>query len=145
MDGNVGIGFAIPSDTARSVVQQLIAHGRAEHAWLGVQVETIDPTVTGLVRGLPRHGAAVTRVGPGRPAATADLRAARRQLTVDGVAVPLGGDVVVGAAGKQISSSTELSDAVALQHPGDRMTLRVARAGVTRSVTVTLGNVPNLR
>ena len=56
VDANVGVGFAIPSATARSVAEQLIATGHAEHAWLGVQVATIDPSVARIVRGLPAHG-----------------------------------------------------------------------------------------
>ena len=43
VDANVGVGFAIPSNTARSVADQLIAHGHVEHGWLGVEVQTIDP------------------------------------------------------------------------------------------------------
>jgi S1-C subfamily serine protease len=145
VDGNVGIGFAIPSDTAGSVIEQLIAHGRAEHAWLGVEVETIDPAVTKLVRGLPSHGVAVTQIVAKSPAAKAGLHASTRELTVNGVTVPIGGDMIVAANGKPISSSTQLSAAVALHKPGDRLTLRVVRRGVARTVTVTLGDTPNLR
>ena len=53
VDANVGVGFAIPAATARSIADQLIATGHAEHPWLGVQVATIDPSITKLVRGLP--------------------------------------------------------------------------------------------
>ena len=67
VDANVGVGFAIPSATARSVSEQLIATGHAEHAWLGVQVATIDPSVARIVRGLPAHGVARREGGQGKP------------------------------------------------------------------------------
>ena len=141
VDANVGIGFAIPSDTARSVAEQLIAHGRAAHAWLGVQVEGIDPSVTKVVDGLPSHGVAVARVVAGSPAAKAGIQAAKRQVTVDGVSVLLGGDVIVAVGGRPVYSSPQLADAVAVRKPGDRLALELVRGGKSRSVTVTLGDV----
>ena len=145
VDGNVGVGFAIPSDTARSVAEQLIAHGHAEHAWLGVEVETIDPTVAGVVRGLPRHGVIVSRVVKDGPAAKAGLQAATRQVTVNGVSTPVGGDVIVAVDGKTVSTSQQLGLVVALKKPADRVKLEVVRGGNSRTITVTLGNVPAQR
>ena len=57
VDANVGVGFAIPSSTVRSVADQLIANGHAQHPFLGVQIQTIDPTMQLLKPGLPRRGA----------------------------------------------------------------------------------------
>jgi S1-C subfamily serine protease len=143
VNANVGIGFAIPSATARLVAEQLIASGHAKHAWLGVEVETIDPSVAGVVRGLPSHGVLLGRVVKGGPAAKAGLRAATHQVTVNGIGVPLGGDAIVSVDGARISSSAQLADAVARHKPGDRLTLEVVRDGATRTVHVTLGNVPS--
>jgi putative serine protease PepD len=145
VDANVGVGFAIPSNTAKSVGDQLIATGHARHAWLGVQVATIDPTAAKLVRGVPAEGVAVTRVVKGSPAAKAGLKAAASQVTVNGITVPRGGDVIVSVDGKQISSSGELADAVALRKPGETLSLAVVRNGARREVAVTLGNVPAQR
>ena len=91
VDANVGVGFAIPSATARSVSEQLIATGHAEHAWLGVEVETIDPSVAKIVRGLPAHGVLVVKVVKGSPAAKAGLKAATQQVTVNGTSTFVGG------------------------------------------------------
>jgi S1-C subfamily serine protease len=126
VDANVGVGFAIPSDAARSVTQQLIAHGHAEHAWLGVEAQTIDPSVTGTVPGLPRHGVLVAKVAPGSPAAKAGLR----------------GDSIVSVDGRRVSTSNQLADAVARLRPDDRVTLVVVRDGASRTVHVTLGAAP---
>ena len=63
-------------------------------------------------------------------------------MTVNGVTMLLGGDAIVGIDGKAISTAQQFSSAVALRKPGDRLTLDVVRAGKSRTVTVTLGNVP---
>ncbi|HEY3182895.1 MAG TPA: trypsin-like peptidase domain-containing protein [Gaiellaceae bacterium] len=142
VDGNVGVGFAISSDAARSVAAQLIASGHADHAWLGVAVETIDPSAARVVRGLPDRGVAIARVIKGGPAAKAGFAAATHYVTVDGVSVPLGGDAIVAVDGKPLGSTQQLSAALAPLKPGDHLTFKVVRAGKRRSVTVTLGNVP---
>jgi putative serine protease PepD len=142
VDANVGVGFAISSNAARAIADELIATGHAVHAWLGVQVETIDPGVAKLVGGLPSQGVIVARVVKGSPAAKAGLTGATRQKTVNGVTALLGGDAIVRVDEKPISTAQQLSSAVALRKPGDRLTLDVVRAGKSRTVTVTLGNVP---
>ena len=141
VDANVGVGFAVPSATVKAVTDGLLANGHVEHAWLGVQLATIDPSVTGL--DLPSHGAEIARVVPGSPAAKAGLHAATRQVTVDGVGVPVGGDTIVSLNGKSVSSSSEVADAVALGKPGDVVTLGVVRDGASRTVQVTLGALPS--
>jgi putative serine protease PepD len=142
VDANVGVGFAISSNAARAIADELIATGHAVHAWLGVQVETIDPGVAKLVGGLPSQGVIVARVVKGSPAAKAGLTGATRQKTVNGVTALLGGDAIIRVDEKPISTAQQLSSAVALRKPGDRLTLDVVRAGKSRTVTVTLGNVP---
>jgi S1-C subfamily serine protease len=142
VDANVGVGFAIPGGTAKRVAEQLIARGHADHAWLGVQVETIDPSVAKVVRGLPSHGVVVARVVKGSPAAKSGLEAATRQVTVNGVGALLGGDVIVAVDGRPVTSSAQLAEAVAVRKPGDRLMLEVVRRGASRKVLVTLGDVP---
>jgi S1-C subfamily serine protease len=141
-DGNVGIGFAIPSDTARTVAAALIQTGHAEHAWLGVDAETIDSSVAGVVHSLPSHGAAIRRVVKRGPAAEAGLKGATRAITVDGLSAPLGGDTIVAVDRKSISTSEQLADAVAAHRPGDGVALTVVREGKRRTVTATLGTAP---
>jgi S1-C subfamily serine protease len=142
VNANVGVGFAVPSVTAKAVADQLIATGHAEHAWLGVQVEAIDPSVAKAVPGLPASGLAITAVVNGGPAAGAGLKAATRAMTVGGMGLPVGGDVIVAVDGKSVATPQELAAIVAEHDPGDRVTLEVARGGAHRTVTVTLGNVP---
>jgi S1-C subfamily serine protease len=140
VDANVGVGFAIPGDTARSAAQQLIDHGKVQHAFLGVQVETIPPGVSALVRGVPRQGVAIARVSAGSPAAKAGLKAATHQVTADGQTVLVGGDTIVGFDDQPVRSAQDLADAVARHKPGDRIGVQVVRGGSPRTVQVTLAN-----
>ncbi len=129
--GNDGIGFAIPSNTVRSIVSQLVEDGSVEHAYLGIQMVAVD------------GGAAVTDVRSGTPAEDAGLRASTGTKTVDGVEVPTGGDVIVAVDGDPVTSSAELQSAVDAKQPGDTMRLTVVRDGKRRTVEVTLAARPS--
>jgi putative serine protease PepD len=139
VDANVGVGFAIPSDTVRSVAQQLVANGKVEHAFIGVQVETIPSGLSKLVRGIPGSGVTVAKVTAGSPAAKAGLKAATHQVTADGESALLGGDSITALDGKPIHSAQALADAVAARKPGDRVSLTVVRGAATRTVSLALG------
>jgi S1-C subfamily serine protease len=142
VDGNVGVGFAVPSNTVSTIVPQLIATGHALHAWLGVEVATIDPGLRKVVPNLPAHGVLVVSVVKGSPAARAGLKAGTKPITVDGVSALVGGDVIESAAGKDIRSPAELSDVVNAQKPGATITLDVSRNGQERTLHVQLGTAP---
>ena len=142
VDGNVGVGFAISSNTAKPIAAELITSGHADHAWLGVEVETVDPSVAEVVRNLPRRGIAIVRVVKGSPAAKAELVAATHAVTVNGVSIPLGGDVIVAVGGKPLDTTQQLTTALASRKPGGRVALTVIRGGKSRQVTVRLGTVP---
>jgi putative serine protease PepD len=128
--GSDGVGFAIPSNTVRSIVSQLIETGEAEHAYLGV----------GLLAA--PDGAAIEEVFDGSPADRAGLRAATGTDTVEGQQVPTGGDVIVEFDGQRITSPAELQSAVDSKQPGDEVTITVLRNGNERRVEITLGTRP---
>jgi putative serine protease PepD len=128
--GSDGVGFAIPSNTVREVVSQLVETGEAEHAYLGiVMVDTPD-------------GVAVTGVREGGPADDAGVRAATGERTEEGARVPTGGDFVVEFDGKEITTSAELQAAVDALQPGDRVTMTVLRGDDRETLEVTLGDRP---
>ncbi len=129
--GNDGIGFAIPSNTVRSIVSQLLDTGTVEHAYLGIGLVTVE------------NGVAVTEVREDTPAARAGLQAATGTETVDGEEVPNGGDVIVAVDGDPVASSAELQSAIDSHEPGDSVTLTVLRDGDRRTVEVTLGTRPS--
>jgi putative serine protease PepD len=115
--GNVGIGYAVPIDTAKSVVDQLLEDGTAEHAYLGVQLG--EP---GEQNGVP-----VADVVEGSPADKAGLQA---------------GDRIVRAGGDEVDSIADVRAAVSNRSPGDELELEVTRNGDTETITVTLGDRP---
>jgi S1-C subfamily serine protease len=143
VDGNVGVGFAVPSNTVSTIVPQLIATGHALHAWLGVEVAAIGPGLRKVVRNLPANGVLVVGVAKGGPAARAGLKAGTKPITVDGVSALVGGDVIESAAGVEIRSPAELSNVVNAQKPGAVITLDVSRNGQKRTLRVKLGTVPS--
>ena len=142
-DGNVGVGFSIASNTAKAVIPLLIAHGHVAHAWLGVEVAPIDPSVAAVVKGVPDHGVLVVRVVAGSPAAKAGLVVGNRLVTVNGESVVAGGDAIVAVNGKKIEAPAQLADAVRTRKPGDRLTFQVVRQDHERTVTIRLGDVPS--
>jgi putative serine protease PepD len=142
VDANVGVGFAIPSDTVRSVAEQLISGGKVAHAYLGVQVETIPSGVSKMVHGIPSAGVTIARVSAGSPAARAGLKGATHQVTADGQTALLGGDSIVSLDGTRITTAEELAAAVARHKPGDHVALAVVGASGSRTVTVVLGTSP---
>ena len=142
VDANVGVGFAIPSDTVRTVAQQLIAKGKVEHAYIGVQVETVPQGLSKLVKGVPSSGVTIAKITSGSPAAKAGLKAATHQVTADGQTALLGGDSITALDGKPIREAQDLADAVAQLKPGDHVSLTVVRGGSTRTVSLSLGTSP---
>jgi putative serine protease PepD len=128
--GSDGVGFAIPSNTVRSIVSQLIESGEAEHAYLGVSMVNVP------------GGAAITEVRSGTPAEKAGLRAATGTRVVEGQEIPSGGDVVIELDGRQISTSAELQSGVDAKQPGDSVSITVLRNGNRRTLEVTLGTRP---
>jgi S1-C subfamily serine protease len=138
--GNDGIGFAIPSNTVRSVVTQLLSTGAVEHAYLGVSVQTIPENVADEL-GEPA-GVAIAEVRADSPAEQAGLRAADGTGTVAGVSYPTGGDVITSIDGDPVTTSEELQSTIGSKKPGDDLELTVVRDGSTRTITVTLASRP---
>src|SRR5216683_1022663 len=125
-----GVGFAIPSNRVSFIVPQLVNSGRVTHsgrAALGVEVTTVD-AVFAAQNNLPvDHGALITGVAAGGPAAKAGLRA---------------GDIIVQVDNKQITDVATLADALLSKNPGDTVQVRVYRGSQQLTVKVKLGELP---
>jgi S1-C subfamily serine protease len=141
--GNVGIGFAIPINTVKEVVSQLIDEGKVEHAYLGVEMATIDENLAQTFNLPVDQGALVQRVHDESPAARAGLQGGKTNVVVDGESYLLGGDVIVKADGQDVTSSDDLGGIVASNQPGDQLELEINRDGETQTITVTLGRRPS--
>jgi S1-C subfamily serine protease len=140
--GNVGIGFAIPINTVKSVAAQLIARGAVVHPYLGVQARAITPEIARLFRLPVAHGLLVGRVCRASGAARAGLHGPREQVTVAGDTWPLGGDIIVSADGVTLGSVERLRSVVADKQPGDTIRLGVVRGDKSMTETVRLGRQP---
>ncbi len=148
-----GIGFAVPVNTVKRVVPQLIARGRAEYTWLGI--ESISPqigdygslTVAALAEqfNLPvDYGVIVARVVPGSPADVAGLRGGTRRVVVRGVPIQLGGDIIVAIDGTPIRTFEEMiAYLVTNTTPGDVITVTIYRGTRRMDVQVTLEARPS--
>jgi putative serine protease PepD len=139
--GNDGIGFAVPSNTVKSVADQLMATGKVEHAFLGVGIATIDESLSAELN-VPA-GVEVTQVTPGGPADRAGLEAADATSVVTGQEVPTGGDIITAVNGKSVTTSEELQSAIGVMKPGDTASLTISRDGSEHTVQVTLGTRPS--
>jgi putative serine protease PepD len=113
--GNDGVGFAIPSNTVKSIVSELISTGKAEHAYLGVSVETVNASVR------------ITEVRTGTPAADAGLQS---------------GDTIVSVDGKRIVSGDGLTSAISTKKPGDTVSITYSRGGQSHTVKIELASRP---
>ena len=141
-DGNVGIGFAVPSNTVKSVVGQLLASGKVEHAYLGVSAVEVTTDVANSF-GLPvRKGLVIQTVTAGSGAARASLKAGTEQVVIAGESFRMGGDVIVAADGQPVSTIDGLRDVIAAHKPGEKIRLKIYRGDSIRTVTVTLGRQP---
>ena len=139
--GNDGVGFAIPSNTVKAIVSQLVSSGSVEHAYLGVHIVTIPSDVAPSLK-VPA-GVAVQDVVSGSPASKAGLKAASGSTIVQGQSYPTGGDVIVAMNGKPVSTDEALQNAVSSLKPGTKITLTVSHGGSERTVHVTLGRRPS--
>lgn len=125
--GNVGIGFAVPSNLAKSVMDQIMKTGKVSRGYIGVSLEPVTPELAPKFGLKEPHGAIITDVTPGQPGAKAGLKQ---------------GDVVTAIDGKRVEGSDDLTMDVISHQPGSTVTLDVLRNGQPTKVNVTLGTRP---
>jgi serine protease Do len=120
--GNVGIGFAIPINTAKIIAEQLVNSGKVTRSYMGVTIATLNNEVATEFKVDPAlRGVLITEIGSGSPAQSAGLRK---------------GDIVQGVNGQSITKSGELSRAIELLPVGSQAELKVLRAGRTLDIGV---------
>ncbi len=119
-----GAGFAIPSQIARSVSAELIAHGKVDHGYVGIALNDVTPANARFFGLGDASGAIVAQVSPNSPAANAGLKQ---------------GDVILQANGQKVSNSSSLQVAVSQVTPGSKISFAVLREGKPTTVNVTVG------
>jgi S1-C subfamily serine protease len=142
-DGNIGIGFAIPINTVRTVVAQLIKKGKVEHAFIGITAKPVTAEIARLFRLPSKSGLLVASVQPGSGAAAAGLRAGTDTAVVSGESWPVGGDLIVSADGAPLSTIDQLRDLIAAKQPGQSISLVVYRGAEKLTIKVKLGRQPS--
>jgi S1-C subfamily serine protease len=142
-DGNIGIGFAIPINTVRTVAGQLIKKGKVEHAFIGITAKPVTPEIARLFRLSAKRGLLVATVQPGSGAAAAGLRAGTDTAVVSGESWPIGGDLIISADGVPLSSIDQLRDLIAAKNPGQSISLEVYRGTEKLALNVKLGRQPS--
>jgi len=125
--GYQGIGFAVPSNMAKSILNSLLAEGRVVRGWLGVYIQPIGDQMAAALGLEDTHGALVSEISPDSPANESDLEA---------------GDVIVAVNGRSIATPGELQSAIAATSPGTNVKLDIIRNGKRKSVSVKLGELP---
>ena len=127
-EGNEGIGFAVPVNMARYVMESLIHNGgKVAHGYLGIMLSDITPDFASEFNLASQNGALVESVNPDTPAQRAGLKP---------------GDVIIEFNGKPVNDSQDLQLMVSECAPGSSATVKVIRKGETRTFTVKLGNLP---
>jgi len=122
--GNIGIGFAIPSNMMRNVMQQLIKYGEVRRGVLGVNIQTLTPDIAESLGLANTQGALVSQVVDGSAAEKAGIKA---------------GDVITAVNGKPVKDAAALRNSIGLLHIGDKVDISLVRDGKPRRVTATIG------
>ena len=122
--GNVGIGFAIPSNMIMSIKELLVKHGKVRRGLLGVTTQDLTPELVTAFNLENKHGAAISRIESNSPAAKAGLEP---------------GDIIVAANGRPVTSSQDISNIVGLLQIGDKVNLEFFRGNEKKEVTATIG------
>jgi serine protease DegQ len=124
--GNVGIGFAVPSNMARSVVEQLAEYGEVRRGRLGVLIQDLTPELSGALKLDVTRGAVVTRVEAGSSAEQAGI---------------LAGDVVVALDGAEIAGTADLRNRIGLVRVGSEVAVTVVRDGTRKNIRVRVATI----
>jgi len=125
--GNEGVGFAIPSDMARNIMDQIVKNGKVTRAYMGAYIQGVSPELAKAFGATAPSGALVGDVEPGSPAARSGLEK---------------GDIIVALNGKPVTDSSELRMSISLMAPGTTANLKVWRNGSERDMAIKLGEMP---
>ncbi len=129
--GSIGIGFAIPINKAKRIMQQIIERDRKQvrHPWLGITGITVDDALAEALNLPVNRGAMIVSVAPGSPAEKAGLRGGSLQVYYRGYPITIGGDIIVEIDGREVESMDELVDIISEKKVGERVEITYIRGG----------------
>jgi len=140
--GNVGIGFAIPVNTAKRVVPELLTKGYVTYPWIGATIQSLIPEIAKYRKLKIERGAMIAEVVKDGPADKAGLKGGNQRVQVGNMIVLVGGDIVVKADQHDVKTNDELIRYIRERKPGDTILLKVFRKDASIEVKVTLGERP---
>jgi len=126
--GSIGIGFAIPADTAKTVIAQLKEHGSVTRGWIGVQIQTVTRDIADSLGLKQAEGALVAEPQADGPAAKAGIASS---------------DLIQSVNGQEVKGARDLAKKIAAMAPGSAAKLALLRNGSQKTVTVTVEKMPN--
>ena len=126
--GNQGIGFAVPINMARSDMDQIVAHGKVEHGYIGILPQDVTPALAKAFNANDTNGALVGQVTPDSPAARAGLKQ---------------GDIIAAINGEPVTDANQLRMKIGMMAPNSTVNLKVMRDGHSQNMPVTLGEYPS--
>jgi S1-C subfamily serine protease len=140
--GSVGVGFAVPIDTAKRIISELIDRGYVARPYLGIAGHEIVPALVQALRLPVKEGIMVVEVTPGSPAQRAGIRGGDRSVQVGNMIVRVGGDIITEVDQVKVRTFEELSDFIDAKQPGDTVALTFNRQGKFNVVEVRLRERP---
>jgi S1-C subfamily serine protease len=143
--GNVGVGFAMPVNRAKAMLEDFRAGRSFQRARLGVMVVYIAGDLAEALE-LPREGGLlVQEVTPGSPAQQGGIRGARQLVVIGNAQVGVGGDLIIAVEGRPVDRQDAISRALSRKRAGDMLDLTIVRDGRKMDLKVRLGAVPEDR
>lgn len=143
--GSIGIGFAVPVDTIKRVVFDLIEKGYVAYPFIGLSVFPIFPGLADALGLKTDRGALVVDMVKGGPAARYGVRGPIKNVQIGNAVLPVGGDVVIAVDGTKILNGNQFAKAIVKHRPGETVVLKVLRNGKFQEVKVILGEKPRKR
>jgi S1-C subfamily serine protease len=140
--GSVGIGFAVPVDTAKRVINDVLQYGRVRKPKLGITSLQITPSLARALDLPVREGMLIAGIVRGGAAEKAGIQGATDQVNIGGYRIPVGGDILVGIDGQPIKSQDDLDRALNNKNIGDRVQVDVVRGSRRMAVTLQLAELP---
>lgn len=138
---NIGIGFAVPVNTAKKIVPQLINKGRVSRPWLGITGQDINVDMANLLK-LPSAGILVAKVEKGSPADKAGIKGGKDYVMIGNLRIIIGGDMIVAINGKAIKNMDQVVEEIESMSIGQSIELTIIRDKKQKIVKVTLAEMP---
>jgi len=143
--GSVGIGFAVPVDTVKKHLNELVTKGYIAYPWLGIETQTLTQGVAEALDLPVSNGVMVARIVRDGPAHRAGIKGGTRRVEIGNAIMIIGGDLLVAVDGKSFKTAQDFHEMMKSYKPGNRIELTLWRDDEKRTASVVLGERPRNR